>query len=300
MKILFTFPGQGTQRPGMLQNLPGDEMAEARAVLGAEADALDSSEALKHTRAVQLSLLIAGVAWAREMQRRGIEPDLVSGLSIGAYPAAVIAGALAFSDALTLVALRGDLMEQAYPHGYGLTAIMGLTLAQVEALVDGSGTYIANLNAETQIVIAGRDEDMAQVAQQAQALGATKAQRLAVSVPSHCELLNAPAQKLAQAFAEVTLSRPRCAYLSGTTARVLWQPERIADDLAMNMARTVRWQEAVIAANEREARLAIEMPPGGILTCLTRQAAWEGETVSLERSGPEVVAHLAKRLKERA
>lgn len=300
MKILFTFPGQGTQRPGMLQNLPGDEMAEARAVLGAEADALDSSEALKHTRAVQISLLIAGVAWAREMQRRGIEPDLVSGLSIGAYPAAVIAGALAFSDALTLVALRGDLMEQAYPHGYGLTAIMGLTLTQVETLVDGSGTYIANLNAETQIVIAGRDEDMAQVAQQALALGATKAQRLAVSVPSHCELLNAPAQKLAQAFAQVTISRPRCAYLSGSTARVLWQPERIADDLAMNMARTVRWQEAVIAANEREARLAIEMPPGGILTCLTRQAAWEGETVSLERSGPEVVTHLAKRLKERA
>lgn len=296
MKILFTFPGQGTQRPGMLQHLPGNEMAEAREVLGAEADTLDSPEALKHTRAVQLSLLIAGVAWAREMQRRGIEPDLVSGLSIGAYPAAVIAGALNFNDALTLVALRGDLMEQAYPHGYGLTAIMGLTLAQVEALVAGSGTYIANLNAETQIVIAGRDEDMAQVAQQALALGATKAQRLAVSVPSHCELLNAPAQKLAQAFAQVTLSRPHCAYLSGSTARVLWQPERIADDLAMNMARTVRWQEAMIAANEREARLAIEMPPGGILTCLTRQAAWEGETVSLERSGVDVVAHLAKRL----
>ncbi|WP_312927681.1 malonate decarboxylase subunit epsilon [Pseudescherichia sp.] len=297
MKILFTFPGQGTQRPGMLQNLPGHEMTEAREVLGAEIDTLDSPEALKHTRAVQLSLLIAGVAWAREMQRRGIEPDLVSGLSIGAYPAAVIAGALAFKDALSLVALRGDLMEQAYPHGYGLTAIMGLTLTQVEALVAGSGTYIANLNAETQIVIAGRDEDMAQVAQQAQALGATKAQRLAVSVPSHCALLNAPAQKLAQAFAGVTLSRPRCAYLSGSSARVLWQPERIADDLAMNMARTVRWQEAVIAANEREAGLAIEMPPGGILTCLTRQAAWEGEAISLERSGVDVVAHLAKRLR---
>ena len=297
MNILFTFPGQGTQRPGMLQHLPGHEMAEAREVLGAEADTLDSPEALKHTRAVQLSLLIAGVAWAREMQRRGIEPDLVSGLSIGAYPAAVIAGALAFNDALTLVALRGDLMEQAYPHGYGLTAIMGLTLPQVEALVANSGTYIANLNAETQIVIAGRDEDMAQVAQQALAKGATKAQRLAVSVPSHCELLNAPAQKLAQAFAQVRLSRPRCAYLSGSTARVLWQPERIADDLAMNMARTVRWQEAVIAANEREARLAIEMPPGGILTCLTRQAGWEGESISLERSGVDVVVHLAQRLK---
>ncbi len=125
MKILFTFPGQGTQHPDMLQNLPGTELAQARDVLGAEADALDSPAALQHTRAVQLSLLIAGVAWARELERCGVSPDIVSGLSIGAYPAAVVAGALDFADALKLVALRGDLMEQAYPHGYGLTAIMG-------------------------------------------------------------------------------------------------------------------------------------------------------------------------------
>ena len=297
MKILFTFPGQGTQRAGMLQDLPGTERAVAREVLGEEADRLDSPDALKHTRAVQLSLLIAGVSWARELERRGVTPDIVSGLSIGAYPAAVIAGALTFTDALRLVALRGDLMEQAYPHGYGLTAIMGLTLPQVEALLAGTGTYIANLNAETQIVIAGTDEGMAEVAKRALEKGANKAHRLTVSVPSHCELLAAPAQKLAEAFSRVTLSRPRCAWLSGSTGRVLWAPEKIADDLAINMARTVRWQEAVISANEREARLAIEMPPGGVLTCLTRQAAWEGEAVSLERSGVDVAVHLAKRLR---
>lgn len=297
MKILFTFPGQGTQHTGMLQNLPGTELALAREVLGAEADTLDTPDALQHTRAVQLALLIAGVAWARELERRGVAPDIVSGLSIGAYPAAVIAGALEFTDALTLVALRGDLMEQAYPHGYGLTAIMGLTLPQVESLVAGSGTFIANLNAETQIVIAGSDEAMADVAKQALDKGASKAHRLAVSVPSHCALLAEPAQRLVEAFRHVTLSRPRCAYLSGSTGRVLWQPERIADDLAMNMARTVRWQDAAISANEREARLAIEMPPGGVLTCLTRQAEWEGESVSLERSGVDVAVHLAKRLR---
>jgi len=300
MKILFTFPGQGTQRPGMLQALPGTEMAQAREVLGAEADTLDTPEALQHTRAVQLSLLIAGVAWARELQRREVTADIVSGLSIGAYPAAVVAGALDFRDALTLVALRGDLMEQAYPQGYGLTAIMGLTLPTVEKILAGSGAYIANLNAETQIVIAGSDEAMAQVAQRALAKGANRAKRLAVSVPSHCELLAKPAEKLAQAFASVTLNRPQCAYLSGSTGRVLWQPEKIADDLAANMARTVRWQEAMVAANEREGRLAIEMPPGGILTCLTRQAGWEGETISLERSGVEVAVHLANRLRAQA
>lgn len=296
MKIVFTFPGQGTQHAGMLQNLPGDEMAQAREVLGAETDTLDSPTALEHTRAVQLSLLIAGVAWARELERRGVAPDIVSGLSIGAYPAAVVAGALDFTDALRLVALRGDLMEQAYPHGYGLTAIMGLTLPQVETLIEGTGTYIANLNAETQIVIAGTDEGMAQVAERALAKGASKARRLAVSVPSHCELLHEPALKLAEAFSRVTLSRPRCAWLSGSTGRVLWQPEKIADDLAMNMARTVRWQEAMISASERDGRLAIEMPPGGVLTCLTRQAAWKGEAISLERSGVDVAVHLAKRL----
>ncbi|HGL4166440.1 TPA: malonate decarboxylase subunit epsilon [Citrobacter koseri] len=297
MKILFTFPGQGTQYAGMLQNLPGTELALAREVLGAEANTLDTPDALQHTRAVQLALLIAGVAWARELERRGVAPDIVSGLSIGAYPAAVIAGALEFTDALTLVALRGDLMEQAYPHGYGLTAIMGLTLPQVESLVAGSGTFIANLNAETQIVIAGSDEAMADVAKRALDKGASKAHRLAVSVPSHCALLAEPAQRLTEAFRHVTLSRPRCAYLSDSTGRVLWQPERIADDLAMNMARTVRWQDAAISANEREARLAIEMPPGGVLTCLTRQAEWEGESVSLERSGVDVAVHLAKRLR---
>lgn len=301
MKIVMTFPGQGTQRAGMLEHLKtSDAWREAREVLGDELDTLDTPEALRHTRAVQLALLIAGVAGARALAARGVTPDIVSGLSIGAYPAAVIAGALAYDDALRLVALRGDLMEQAWPEGYGLTAIVGLRQPQVETLLAGSGAYLANLNAETQIVIAGSDAQMAAVGKAALAKGASKVNRLAVSVPSHCALLNEPAQKLARAFDKVTLTRPRCAYLSGSSARVLWQPERIADDLAFNMARTVRWQEAMIAAREREGRLAIEMPPGGVLTCLTRQAGWEGESISLERSGIDVAVHLANRMRQQA
>jgi malonate decarboxylase epsilon subunit len=300
MKILFTFPGQGTQRAGMLQKLPqdGDIMARVRAILGDEADTLDTTDALKHTRAVQLCLLIAGVACAQELERQGIVPDMVCGLSIGAFPAAVAAGALSFEDALSLVALRGDLMEQAYPQGYGLTAITGLQLSQVEKLIEGSGTYVANINAEQQIVIAGSNDDMALVAQRALALGAQKAKQLAVSVPSHCELLHEPALKLQQAFADVTLTRPRCTYLSGSTARVAWQPEKIAEDLALNMSRTVRWRDAMIAANERDVRLAIEMPPGSVLTGLTRQAFREGEMLCAEQNSVELIKRLAERVKE--
>lgn len=87
MKILFTFPGQGNQRPDMLAALPDRQniLAEARTVLGDEVDHLDTAAALKHTRAVQLCLLIAGAAWARELQRQGVKPDMVSGLSIGLF-----------------------------------------------------------------------------------------------------------------------------------------------------------------------------------------------------------------------
>ncbi|MBV4413625.1 malonate decarboxylase subunit epsilon [Enterobacteriaceae bacterium YMB-R22] len=300
MKILFTFPGQGTQRPGMLHNLPcaGDTLEQARHTLGDEVDTLDTPDALKHTRAVQLSLLIAGVAWARELERPGIVPDMTCGLSIGAFPAAVVAGALRFDDALRLVAQRGELMEQAYPHGYGLTAIMGLAQEQIEPLLE-NGVFIANLNAERQIVIAGSDECMARVARRALGKGASSVRRLAVSVPSHCALLDEPASRLKQAFAGVEMMRPRCEYLSASTARVIWQPERIADDLALNMSRTVRWHEAMAAAEERDVGLAIELPPGGVLTSLTRQAVTREEAVSLERSGVEVAVHMANKLRQR-
>ncbi|KGT86960.1 malonate decarboxylase subunit epsilon [Enterobacter cancerogenus] len=297
MKTLFTFPGQGTQRPGMLQSLSRDETWQvAHQVLGDELMQLDSATALQQTRAVQLALLIAGVSAARQLIDSGVQPDMVCGLSIGAYPAAVIAGALDFTDALQLVALRGELMEQAYPQGYGLTAISGLTLAQVEALVDGQTSFIANINAETQIVIAGSDSVMAAVAEQALAQGAHRAQRLAISVPSHCALLDSPAQQLKAAIDKVRLQRPQFAYLSGSSARVLWQPERIADDLAMNMARSVRWHDAMVAAKEREVRLVIEMPPGEVLTGLTRSVQCQGECIALERSGAEVALRLFQRL----
>lgn len=297
MKTLFTFPGQGTQRAGMLHALPRDETWHtAHAVLGDELQQLDSADALQHTRAVQLALLITAVSAARQLIARGVEPDMVCGLSIGAYPAAVIAGALQFADALKLVALRGDLMEQAYPQGYGLTAISGMTLAQVEALVDNRQSFIANINAETQIVIAGSDAAMAAVAQQALAQGAQRAHRLAISVPSHCALLAQPAQQLKAAMDSINVQRPHLAYLSGNSARVLWQPERIAEDLAMNMAHSVRWHEAMVAARERDVSLVIEMPPGEVLTGLTRSVQCQGECLALESNGEELALRLFQRL----
>lgn len=307
MKIVFTFPGQGAQFSKMLHRLPDTEtthrlLTQASQVLNESCLELDTPEALRSTRAVQLCILISGVVYANYLLEQQIQPDFTSGLSIGAFPAAVVAGALDYQDAVRLVSLRGQLMEQAYPDGYGLSAIVGLSRWQVEELIQqvnavSSPVYLANLNAEDQIVIAGSEAAMAAVMRLANQQGARKTQRLLVSVPSHCVLLNQPAEQLFQAMQKVNITRPTIAYLSGSSGRVLWQPERILEDLAFNMARTVQWHEAMLSAYEREVRLAIEMPPGSVLTSLTKPVMLQGEAIALSQSHLDLVKVLAKRVK---
>lgn len=287
MSSLFAFPGQGAQQVGMLHRLPegaGPLLEEASDTLGHQVLGLDSEQALQSTRAVQLCLLLTGVAWARRLLQQSPAPDYVAGLSIGAYPAAVTAGALAFADAVRLVALRGELMQRAYPQGYGMTALSGLDLASVERLLVEAGgeVYIANLNSENQIVIAGSEAAMAAVAQRARGLGQGVARRLAVSVPSHCPLLDAPAAELAQAFAAVELRRPIITYLSGSSARPIHDPQRLRDDLAGNMARVVDWRATLRNAYERGVRLHLEIPPGSVLSGLACQVFANGRVVAIE------------------
>ncbi|UOB23765.1 malonate decarboxylase subunit epsilon [Pseudomonas orientalis] len=280
MSSLLVFPGQGAQRVGMLQSLSVDVLDEASAALGEDVRRLDSAQALESTRAVQLCLLIAGVAHARLLQHA---PDYVAGLSIGAYPAAVIAGALDFADAVKLVSLRGELMQSAYPQGYGMTVIVGPQLSTVEALLaeihsPQTPVYLANINADNQTVIAGSDAAMKRVAERIKGNGI--ARRLAVSVPSHCALLDAPAKVLAQAF--VPLKTPRITYLSSTRARPIHNPEQLHDDLAFNMCRIVDWRGTVQSAYERGVRLQIELPPGAVLTGLSRRVFEQGTVIACE------------------
>lgn len=284
MSSLLVFPGQGAQQPGMLQRLPRETLIEASDVLGEDVLLLDSAQALKSTRAVQLCLLIAGVAASRQL---ALAPDYVAGLSIGAYPAAVLAGALSFGDALHLVSLRGELMQQAYPQGYGMTAIIGLELSTVERLLAqvhsvDSPVYLANINADNQVVIAGSDGAMKALAALAKSHGAGLAKRLAVSVPSHCPLLDAPAQKLAEAFVSVPLKTPTLGYLSGSRARPIINADALRDDLAFNMCRVVDWRGTVQSAYERGVRLQIELPPGAVLTGLARRVFEQGTVIAFD------------------
>jgi malonate decarboxylase epsilon subunit len=250
---------------------------EATRALGRDVLLLDSAAALRSTVAVQLALLAAGVAMARVLAAHGAVPQMVAGLSIGAWPAAVVAGVLDFADAVRLVELRARLMEDAYPSGYGMTAIGGLTRQQLDPLlaqVNGPDTpvYLANLNAPRQLVVAGRDTALDAIAALALAHGATRAERLAVPVPSHCPLLDEQARTLACPAALVPSQRPRITYISSSAARALFDGERIVADLAANMARPVLWADTLRHAWERGARVALEMPSGSVLTRLAQES----------------------------
>lgn len=277
------FPGQGAQSAGFLHQLPSHPVvqatiAEASDTLSFDVLTLDTPDALRSSVAVQIGLLVAGVATARRLTDEGFDIALTAGLSVGAYAAAVASGALAFADALRLVNKRAELMERAYPFGYGLSAIDGLTEHEVEMLVSNtagdaaSRVYIGNVNAPRQIVVAGSDAALDAFNARALAVGAHGAKRLAVSTPSHCELLAEASDELVAYAANVPFRPPHAVYVGNRNARPQRAAEAIRDDLATNMRYTVRWFDALTVVIELGATVLVEAPPGQVLTSIAEAA----------------------------
>jgi malonate decarboxylase epsilon subunit len=278
----YLFPGQGGQTPGFLHRLPPhpavkhtlDEAAEA---LSADVLQLDSAEALVSTRNVQLSVLVAGVAVTRALACEGMQVDAAAGLSVGAFGAAVACGALGFADALALVKLRGECMEQAHPKGYGMAAIVGLDVRRVAAILEqvggaGAQVYIANINAPTQIVVSGAEPGLQSVMKLARERGARRAERLAVGTPSHTPLLHAVSERLAAAMRTVEFHTPQRPYVSNRRARVVRDAAGVREDLILNVENVVRWDDSVTVLYELGVRLFVEPPPGQALTRLAQEA----------------------------
>jgi malonate decarboxylase epsilon subunit len=308
MSLALLCPGQGAQAPGLLQRLPRDAvvarvLAEASAALGDDVVALDDAEALSSTVAVQLATVVAGVAVGRALLARGAAPQAVAGLSVGAYTAAVLCGALGLKDALRLVRLRAVLMERAFPGGHGLAAVVGLGEAAVARLVAAATTeeapvYLANVNGPAQLVVAGAEGGLRRVLEAAAAAGAQRAERLPVAVPSHCELLRPVADALAEALRAVPVGRPACRYVTGERPRLVDEPEAIREDLARNVERPVRWHDATTLLFEAGVRLFVEVPPGRTLTGLAEAAFPEARAAAADQAGLAALAALAARERE--
>jgi malonate decarboxylase epsilon subunit len=290
--IAFLFPGQGSQRAGMLARLREDPnnaalVDDAQTILGRDLGELDTADALAGTEAAQIALFIASVASARSLERGGIEAAFVAGHSVGAFAAATTAGVIDFRDALAVVALRGHAMAQARPSGFGMAAIVGVPQSTLQTWIDGgtargSTLYLTNRNAARQFAVSGADADLDALVEFARSHGASKAMRLAVAVPSHSPLMAEVVPKLRQALKNIALKEPRAPYASNSTARLLRDSESIADDLAENVAHPVRWSEIMTALYERGARSFVEMQPGDVLTKLAQSSFDDVRAFSLE------------------
>lgn len=226
-------------------------------------------------------------------------PDYVAGLSIGAYPAAVIGNALDYTDALRLVDLRGKLMQEAFPNGYGMLAMLGLQRHEAECLIEATSTadapvFLANSNAEQQFIASGSDVALAALAEKVRSGGTGVTRRLAVSVPSHCALLTEPANRLAATFQSITLHRPQIRYLSSSSARLIMDPARLADDLAFNMCRTVEWHATLRNAQERGVQLTVELAPGTVLTTLAKRVINPGTAVTFQGTRTDTITALLR------
>jgi malonate decarboxylase epsilon subunit len=281
MKTAILFPGQGSQRPQMLHELVrhpavDETLSEVNELLSLDVLTLDTPEALQSAVSVQLAILTAGVATARTLQQCGLEALAVAGLSVGAFSAAVAADSISLSDAVHLVRSRAEQMEQLYPTGYGLSAIVGLSEAQVAKLVEVENSaehpvFVGNINAPRQIVIAGSNQGMERVLQKARAHGARKAERLDVPVPSHCSLLQPVADSLRNQLQSISVRNPKSIYLANVNARAMRTAQGVAKDLADNIAHGVRWHDATTVAQELGCELFLENPPGHTLSDLAKE-----------------------------
>ncbi|MEP4484885.1 MAG: ACP S-malonyltransferase [Halioglobus sp.] len=308
----FVFPGQGSQKIGMLAAagdafpVIADTFAEASQALGYDLWDLvqnGEQEALNLTETTQPVLLTASVAlWRAYLQAGGQVPAQMAGHSLGEFSALVCAGALQFADAVKLVRQRGSFMQTAVPVGEGaMAAIIGLdddvintTCEQVQA--SGAGVVAAvNFNSPGQVVIAGQTGAVDVAIDALKEAGAKRAMPLPVSAPFHTELMKPAGEKLAVVLADIKVSAPEIPVVHNVHARTEQNPERIRALLVEQIYSPVRWTACVQAMVAAGAHNMVECGPGKVLSGLNRRIDKSLTSFSLEEpeSLTQTVADLA-------
>ncbi len=295
-QLAFLFPGQGSQKVGMLAEYSEHETFAA--TFSAASEVLDydlwqlaqegPQEKLNLTEITQPLLLASSVAiWRAWQESTDVVPSFMAGHSLGEWSALVCANAVAFEDAIKIVQLRGRYMQEAVPQGEGaMAAIIGLEDKVVEDIcekiqTENSVVSPVNYNSPGQLVIAGSAGAVEKAIDACKEAGAKKAMPLPVSAPFHTSLMQPAADKLAETIETTTFNSPQIQVVHNVTAATESDPAEIKKLMIRQIASPVRWVECVQALSKSGISSAIECGPGKVLSGLNRRI---DKTISSENT----------------
>ena len=280
-KIAFVFPGQGAQYTGMAKDFY-EKYAVSRKVfenaskasgLDVEALCFEENDRLNITEYTQIAMLTAEIAILRAVEEAGIRSQVNAGLSLGEYGALVASGVMKEEDAFTVVRKRGIFMQEAYPTGGAMSAVLGTDAELIEKICNETQgiVSIANYNCPGQIVITGEETAVAAAGEALKAAGARRVIPLKVSGPFHCELLKGAGEKLGQELEKVEIQSFTVPYVTNVTAQYVTGPEQVKELLVSQVSSSVRWQQSVENMIRQGVDTFVEIGPGRTLAGFMRK-----------------------------
>lgn len=285
-KTAFLFPGQGVQKCGMGKDFYENSsqaaklFEEASEALGLDMKALcfEENDRLDQTEYTQAALVTTYLAMCRELESRGVKPDITAGLSLGEYAAIAAAGAMSDLDAIRLVRKRGMLMQNTVPAGEGaMCAILALDEKKIEEILSEiPDVTIANYNCPGQIVITGKTAAVEMAAVRLKEAGARRTLMLNVSGPFHSPMLEPAGAALRQELEQVTFQRLQIPYVTNVNACEITDASEITELLVRQMYSPVRWMQSMEYMLKSGVDTFVEIGPGktleGFLKKINRNA----------------------------
>lgn len=291
-KKAFLFPGQGAQKVGMGQSFYEAD-ADARAVfdeaselLGYDMKALcfEENEKLNLTQYTQPAMVTTGIAIMKVVEKQGLLPDTAAGLSLGEYEALYAAGALSVTDAIRVVARRGELMEAAVPAGVGaMAAVLGAEASLIEeTLSEIPEVWIANYNCPGQIVISGKKEAVEAAAEALKARGIKRVLMLNVSGPFHSGLLREAGEELGKVLAETEIHPLRIPYYANVTGDIVEDAAKVRGLLTEQVYSSVRFEQSIRNMLSAGVDTFYELGPGKTLAGFVKKIDRDATVVNIE------------------
>jgi len=289
--LAFTFPGQGSQRPGMgrpwVDHDSWELVEEASEVAGRDVARLlldaDADE-LRDTRNAQLTTFVSSLMVLDAVERLGIEPSFCAGHSLGEYTALTASGALGFDEGVRLVCERADAMHEAGSANLGtMAAVLGLDDDQVEVACRraDSDVWVANFNAPGQVVIAGSPEGVAAASAVAKELGAKKVMPLQVSGAFHTPFMQLARDRLRKAIADANPRHTEVPVVSNVDALSHNDGTEWSSLLSAQLVSPVRWKHCLLSLSELGVTDFAELGPGGVLTGMAKRTVDGARTISI-------------------